>query len=152
MADSPLKQDLTAAMKDAMRSRDKARLGTLRMALAEINRVEVDERGELDDSRVLGLLEKMIKQRRESARQYEDGGRPELAEQEKREITVLESFMPAALSADEIQEIVREAIRETGAGSMQEMGRVMAAVRPRVAGRADMAEISRLVKQELAGG
>lgn len=152
MADSPLKQDLTAAMKDAMRSRDKERLGTLRMALAEINRVEVDERRELDDSRVLGLLEKMIKQRRESARQYEDGGRPELAEQEKREITVLESFMPAALSEDEIRAIIHEAIEETGAGSMQEMGRVMSAVRPRVAGRADMAEISRLVKQQLTGG
>ncbi len=150
MADSPLKQQLTAAMKDAMRAKDKARLGTIRMALSEVKRVEVDERIDPDDARVLSILEKMIKQRRDAARQFDDAGRDDLASTERAEIDVLESFMPSPLSDAEIDSIIRQAITDSGASGMQDMGKVMNAVRPQVAGRADMAVISQQVKQRLA--
>ncbi len=150
MADSPIKQSLQQAVKQAMRDRDRSRLGTLRMALADINRVEVDERTELDDSRVLGLLEKMIKQRRESARQYEEAGRDELATQENAEIAVLEEFMPAALGEAELETLIRETIDLTDATGMQDMGKVMAALRPQVAGRAEMSRVSEQVKRLLS--
>jgi len=150
MADSPLKQQLTAAMKDAMRARDKARLGTIRMALSEVKRVEVDERIDPDDPRVLAILEKMIKQRRDAARQFDDAGRDDLASTERAEIEVLESFMPSPLSEAEIDVIISQAITDSGASGMQDMGKVMNAVRPQVAGRADMAVISAQVKQRLA--
>jgi uncharacterized protein len=150
MADSALKNQLTEAMKDAMRAKDKARLGTVRMALAEIKRIEVDERIEPDDARVLSLLEKMIKQRKESLRQYEDAGRTDLADIEQTEIAVLQEFMPAALSDQELDAIITQALSDTDAKGMQDMGKVMAAVKPQVAGRADMGAISQTIKSRLS--
>ncbi|MDP3518430.1 MAG: GatB/YqeY domain-containing protein [Pseudohongiella sp.] len=151
MADSPIKLKLTEAMKDAMRAKDKARLGAIRLALAEVKKVEVDERIEPDDTRVLSLLEKMIKQRRESIRQYEDAQRHDLSDIEKAEIQVLQDFMPAALSEQEIDAIISQAISDSGAANPQEMGKVIALVKPQVAGRADMGAISQKIKSRLSG-
>lgn len=151
MTDSPIKLKLTDAMKDAMRAKDKARLGAIRLALAEVKKVEVDERIEPDDTRVLSLLEKMIKQRRESIRQYEDAQRHDLADIEKAEILVLQDFMPAALSEQEIDAIITQAISDSGAVNPQEMGKVIALVKPQVAGRADMGAISQKIKSRLSG-
>ncbi|MBU2097442.1 MAG: GatB/YqeY domain-containing protein [Gammaproteobacteria bacterium] len=150
MADSPIKLQLTEAMKDAMRAKDKTRLGAVRMALAEIKKVEVDERIEPDDTRVLSLLEKMIKQRRESIRQFEDAQRADLADIEKAEILVLQAFMPAALSAQEVDTIIAKAVTDSGAAGPQDMGKVIALVKPQVAGRADMGVISQQIKQLLS--
>src|SRR5690554_1473564 len=146
MAESTLKRQLTDAMKDAMRLKDKQRLGTVRLALAEIKRVEVDERIDPDYARVLAILDKMIKQRRESIRQYEAASRADLAAVEQAEIDVLQTFMPAALSDDEIDTIISQALADTGATGIQDMGKVMAAVKPQVAGRADMAAVSQIIK------
>ncbi len=151
MADSPLKLQLTEAMKDAMRAKDKLRLGTLRMALADVKRVEVDERIEPDDSRVLSIIEKMIKQRRESIRQFEGAGRTDLADIEHAEIAVLQEFMPAALSEQDIDAIITQALADTGASSAQDMGKVMTAVKPQMAGRADMGSVSQKIKARLSG-
>jgi uncharacterized protein len=151
MADSPLKLQLTEAMKDAMRAKDKPRLGTLRMALADVKRVEVDERIDPDDTRVLSIIEKMIKQRRESIRQYEGAGRNDLAGIEHAEIAVLQEFMPAALSEQDIDAIITKALADTGASSAQDMGKVMAAVKPQMAGRADMGSVSQKIKARLSG-
>jgi uncharacterized protein len=150
MADSAIKLQLTEAMKDAMRAKDKARLGTLRLALAEIKKVEVDERIEPDDTRVLSMLEKMIKQRRESIRQYEDAQRNDLAAIEQAEILVLQEFMPAALSEQELDAIVTRAIADAGAAGPQDMGKVIALVKPQVAGRADMGALSQKIKARLS--
>ena len=150
MSDSPLKQALTEAMKDAMRTKDKPRLGTIRLALSEINRVEVDERIDPDDARIIGILDKMIKQRRESIRQYEPANRPELVAQERFEIEVIQEFLPQALDADELAQIIKSAVSESDAGSMKDMGKVMNLVRPQVVGRADMAEVSKQIKALLA--
>lgn len=149
MADSALKLQLTEAMKDAMRAKDKARLGTVRLALAEVKRIEVDERIEPDDARVLSILEKMIKQRRESIRQYESAGRNDLADIEQAEIDVLQTFMPQPLADAEIEAIVAQALADTGASSVQDMGKVMAAVKPQMAGRADMGAVGQLIKKRL---
>ncbi|MBY6190073.1 GatB/YqeY domain-containing protein [Microbulbifer agarilyticus] len=143
---STLKETLATATKDAMKAREKARLATLRLINAEIKRVEVDERIELDDARILALLDKMTKQRRDSIAQYEKAGRPELAEVEQQEINVIQDFLPEQLSEAEIQEIVAAAVKETGAASMADMGKVMALVKPQVQGRADMGAVSKLVK------
>lgn len=143
---SALKNQISEAVKDAMRAKDKARLGVLRMLMSEFKRVEVDERIELDDTRVLAILDKQLKQRKDSAKQYEDAGRQDLADQENFEITVIQDFMPAALSSDEITAILKSAIAETSAESMKDMGKVMAIVKPQVQGRADMGEVSKLVK------
>jgi uncharacterized protein len=151
MADSAIKLKLTEAMKDAMRAKDKARLGAIRLALAEVKKVEVDERIEPDDTRVLSLLEKMIKQRRESIRQYEDAKRSDLADVEKAEIVVLQEFMPAAIGELEIDAIITQAIGDSGAVNAQEMGKVIALVKPQVAGRADMGAISQKIKSRLSG-
>ena len=150
MADSALKQRITEAMKDAMRAKDKARLGTIRLALAEIKKIEVDERIEPDDVRVTAVLDKMIKQRRESVKQYEAGARQDLAEIENAEITVLQEFMPQALSPEEVAAIIGQAMRDSAAASVQDMGKVMALVRPLVVGRADMAAVSQMIKQQLS--
>jgi hypothetical protein len=150
MADSALKQRITEAMKDAMRAKDKARLGTIRLALAEIKKIEVDERIEPDDARVTGVLDKMIKQRRESVKQYEAGGRQDLAEIENAEIAVLQEFMPQALAPEELAAIIAQAMRDSAAASVQDMGKVMALVRPLVVGRADMAAVSQMIKQQLS--
>ncbi len=150
MAESQLKQRLTEAMKDAMRSRDKARLGTVRLALAEIKKIEVDERIAPDDARVLSLLDKMIKQRRDSVKQFVSGNREDLAEIERAEILVLQDFMPSELSDEELQTIVKAALVSSGATGVQDMGKVMAAVKPQVAGRADMGAVSQMIKAQLA--
>ena len=152
MSESALKQKLGDAMKDAMRSKDKARLGTIRLALAEIKKIEVDERIEPDDSRIIGVLDKMIKQRRESVSQYQAGGRDDLADVESAEIAVLQDFMPQPLSTEELETIISKAIAEIGASSIQDMGKVMAAVRPMLVGRADMAAVSQTIKSRLAQG
>ena len=152
MAESQLKQRLTEAMKDAMRSRDKTRLGTIRLALTEIKKVEVDERIDPDDTRVLSLLDKMIKQRRESVKQYEAGAREDLAAIERAEIDVLQEFMPSALNETELQSIVDAAVSSTGAAGVQDMGKVMAVVKPQVAGRCDMSAVSQMIKARLSAG
>lgn len=150
MAEHPLKQSITDAMKDALRAKDKARLSTIRLMLAELKKVEVDERIDLPEDRIISILDKMIKQRRDSVKQYTDGGRQELADAEAAEIKVIQEFMPAALSEEEVAAIVNAAISAEGASSMQDMGKVMNAVRPQLAGKADMAVVSQLVKQQLS--
>lgn len=147
---SPLKAELTQAMKDAMRAKDKQRLGTIRLVLADINRIEVDERTELEDSRVLAVLDKMVKQRRDSIAQYQDAGRTELAEIEQAEIEVIQSFLPQPLSDSEIDQLIANAISSTGASSMQQMGAVMAIVKPQIQGRADAGAVSGRVKKALS--
>jgi len=150
MSEHPLKQSITDAMKDAMRAKDKPRLSTIRLMLSELKRIEVDERIDLPEDRIISILEKMIKQRRDSVKQYTDGGRPELADAESTEIGIIQEFMPAALSEAEISEIVSKAITATGAAAMQHMGKVMNEVRPQLAGRADMSVVSKMVKEQLA--
>jgi len=146
---SELKAKLTEAMKDAMRAQDKDRLGAIRMATAALKQIEVDERVELDDARVLAVLEKMVKQRRESVAAFEQGGRPELAAKEQAEIAVLQSFLPAQLSEAEIDALISAAINEAGASSARDMGRVMNLLRPQLAGRADTGAVSQKVKAKL---
>lgn len=146
-----VKTRLQDDMKQAMRSGDKARLGTIRMALAAIQQREVDERVELDDAAVLGVIEKMIKQRRESVEQYRAGKRDDLADKEVAEIEVLAAYLPEPLGETELAAMVDAAIAATGAASMKDMGRVMAALRAQAQGRADMAVLSATVKAKLAG-
>jgi|SRR5690554_2109305 hypothetical protein len=146
---SDLKSTLTEQMKAAMRAKDKVRLGTIRMIQAEIQRVEVDERTELNDERILAVMDKMQKQRKDSITQYLAAERPELAEKEQQELEVIKTFLPQPLSDTEIAQIIDDAIAASGASSMQDMGKVMALVKPQVQGRADMGSISGLVKQKL---
>lgn len=144
---------LTATIKDAvkaaMRAKDKRRLGTLRLVTAEFKRVEVDERIEIDDDRALIILDKMGKQRRDSIVQYMDAGREDLAEVEQSEIDVISEFLPDPLSEEELALLVADAVAQSGAASMQDMGKVMGILKPQVQGRADMAQISQLVKSHL---
>ena len=144
-----LKQQITDAMKAAMKSGDKARLAVVRLMLAAVKQREVDERIELDDSQVLAVLDKMVKQRRDSIQQYGDAGRDDLVAQEAAEIEVIQEFLPKALSEDEIDAIIEAAIAETGADSMRDMGKVMGIVKPQVQGRADVGQVSGRVKQRL---
>ncbi len=146
-----VKTRLQDDMKQAMRSGDKARLGTVRMALAAVQQREVDERVELDDAAVLGVIEKMIKQRRESIEQYRAGKRDDLADKEAAEIEVLSAYLPEPLGEAELATMIDAAIAATGATSMKDMGRVMAELRARAQGRADMAVLSATVKAKLAG-
>ena len=145
---SSLKQRLAAEMKAAMRARDRERLGAIRLMQAEIQRVEVDERIdlELDDERVLAILDRMTKQRRDAMAQYEAAGRAELAAQERAEIEVIASFLPAPLSDEEVDALIAAAIATTGAASTRDMGKVMAALKPQVQGRADLGAVSGRVK------
>ncbi len=145
-----LKQRITEAMKDAMRAKDKSRLGAVRLILAELKRIEVDERIELDDTRVLAVLDKMLKQRRDSISQYEAADRQDLADVEHAEVAVIQEFMPAALGESEIAEIIEQAVVSTGASSMRDMGAVMGIIKPQLQGRADMGKVSQLVKARLA--
>ena len=147
---SEIKNTLNEAKKDAMRSKDKDRLGTLRMALSELKKVEVDERIELDDSRVLTIIDKMIKQRKDSEKQYLEAGREDLAATEAQEIKTLQEFMPEALSAGEIEQYVENAISQSGASSMKDMKAVMEILKPQVQGRADMGQISKQIKNKLS--
>ncbi len=139
-------------MKTAMKAGDKDRLATIRLMLSALKQVEVDERIELDDSRVITILDKMLKQRRESISQYESAGRNDLADKEKYEVDVIQTFLPQALSDEEIETIIHAAISETGASSIREMGKVMGVVKPQIVGRADMGEVSGKIKALLNAG
>jgi len=145
-----LKQRITEDMKAAMRAKDKQRLGTIRLILAAIKQREVDERTTLDDGQVLAVLDKMVKQRRESVAQYESAGRTDLAEQETYEIGILQGYMPAALSEAEIDALIGDAIAAAGASSIKDMGKVMGVLKPRLQGRADMGQVSQIIKQRLS--
>ena len=134
-----------------MRAKDAARLSTIRLILAAIKQREVDERIELDDAAVLGVLEKMIKQRRESIAQFEKGGRQDLANSEKAEVQVLSAYMPAQMGDADIQKEIDSAISATGAAGAKDMGKVMAALKSKLAGKADMSKVSGLVKAKLSG-
>jgi len=147
---SELKKTIASAVKDAMRAKDKPRLGVLRMVQAEFKRIEVDERIEIDDARVLVVLDKMLKQRKDSAQQFRDADRVDLAEQEESESAIIQEFLPAALSEEEVAAIIDEAIASSGAESARDMGKVMALVKPQVQGRGDMGIVSQLVKAKLA--
>ena len=144
-----LKAQITEDMKTAMRARDATRLNAIRLILAALKQKEVDERIELDDAAVLAILDKMLKQRRDSITQYQAAGRTDLVQQEEFEVSVLQHYMPQPLSAQEISALVEQAVQTTGASLMQDMARVMALVRPQVAGRADMGQVSALVKARL---
>jgi len=146
---SDLKAQITEAMKTAMREKDKSRLGVIRLITAAMKQIEVDERIELDDARVLTILDKMLKQRRESIKQYEAADRQELADQEAFEITIIQEFMPAQLDDAEIDAIIDEAVSATGASSMKDMGKVMGMIKPKLAGRADMGAVSGKIKAKL---
>ena len=146
-----LKSRLQADMKAAMKTGDKARLGVIRLINAAIKQREVDERIELDDTQVLAVLDKMLKQRRDSVSQYSEAGREDLAEQERFEIGVCQEYMPAALSEDELTALIAAAIADTGAAGMKDMGKVMGVLKPQIQGRADMAAVSATVKARLAG-
>lgn len=147
---SDLKASISAAMKDAMRARAKERLSAIRLMMAEFKRIEVDERIELDDARVLAVLDKMLKQRRDSINQYQAAGREDLAEIEIAEIAVIEEFLPEALTDDEIADMVKAAIAESGAESVRDMGKVMAILKPGLQGRADVGSVSQIVKKALS--
>ena len=146
----PIYQRVTAEVKVAMKARDKPRLGALRLIMADFQRIEVDERIELDDERVLVILDKMTKQRKDSLKQFTDAGREDLANQEALEIAVIAEFLPDQLSDSEVSGLVKAAIAETGAASMQDMGKVMAIVKPQIQGKADMGAVSGLVKAQLS--
>jgi uncharacterized protein YqeY len=150
MNDTSLTETIRAAMKAAMKAKDKPRLTTIRLMMADFKRIEVDERIELDDDRVLAVLDKMVKQRRDSAQQFTDGDRPELAAQENYEIGVIQEFLPEQLSAEEITAMIDEALASTDATGMQAMGPVMGQLKPKLQGRADMGQVSQLVKQRLS--
>ena len=149
MPNSPLKAQINEAMKAAMRAKEKERLGTIRLVLAEIKKVEVDERIDPDDVRVTSILDKMVKQRRDSMKQFADAGRDELAAKGQTEIEVIQEFLPQPLSEEEIASLIEEAIASTGAASMQDMGKIMGLLKPQMAGRADMGKVSGLIKQRL---
>lgn len=136
-------------MKATMRSGDKPRLGVIRLVLAAIKQREVDERIELNDDQVLLVLDKMVKQRRESLAQYQQAGRDDLATQEEYEIGVLQDFLPEALSEEEISAMISDAIEQTGAASIRDMGKVMGIIKPKMQGRADMSAVSAVIKQQL---
>ena len=146
-----LRAQIAEDMKTAMRAKDAPRLSAIRLLLAALKQREVDERIELTDSDVLAIIEKMIKQRRDSIEQFEKGARQDLADKEKFEITVLQGYMPAAMSAAEVDAAVSEAVSISGAKLMGDMGKVMALLKPKLAGRADMAKVSALVKSKLSG-
>jgi uncharacterized protein YqeY len=144
-----LRDRITEEMKTAMRAGAKERLATIRLALAAIKQREVDERITLDDSQVLAVLEKMIKQRREAITQFESGGRADLVAKETAEIAVLQTYLPAQMSDAEVDALIAEAIAATGATTMKDMGKLMAAVKPKAQGRADMGAVSARIKQKL---
>jgi uncharacterized protein YqeY len=145
-----LKEQITEDMKNAMRAKEAGKLATIRLILADIKRKEVDERIEVSDEQTVAIIEKMIKQRKDSITQFEAGGRADLADIEKAELVVLATYMPAGLSDEEIAAEVTAAVAASGAAGPQDMGKVMAIVKPKLAGRADMTVVSALVKKALA--
>ncbi|MHB1188109.1 GatB/YqeY domain-containing protein [Thiobacillus sp.] len=146
-----LKARITDDMKAAMRARETARLGTIRLLLAAIKQKEVDERIELDDAAVSSIVEKLIKQRKDSISQFQAAGRDDLVAAEQAELVVLQAYLPEQLSAAEVEAAVNAAIAESGASSAKDMGKVMGLLKPRLAGRADMGQVSALIKARLAG-
>lgn len=144
-----LKQQINDQVKQAMKAGEKARLKVLRMLTAAIKQKEVDERIELDDAQVLAIIDKQVKQRRESIEQYTAGGRPELAEAEQAEIDILSDFLPEQLGEDELAAMIDQAIADTGASSMADMGKVMGQLKPKAQGRADMKQVSAAVRAKL---
>jgi uncharacterized protein YqeY len=150
MPESPLKKEISEAMKSAMRAKDKTRLGAIRLALAEIKRIEVDERSDPDDPRIISVLDKMIKQRRESIKHFETANRDELVAQEQVEIDILKEFLPEAISEEELDTLIGEAMSSSGAEGMRDMGKVMAILKPQVVGRADMSLVSNKIKSALS--
>ncbi|AWL06063.1 GatB/YqeY domain-containing protein [Massilia oculi] len=146
-----LKEQLTEDMKAAMRAKESGRLAAVRLIIAEVKRKELDEQTQLDDTQVLAVIEKMIKQRKDSITQFEAGGRADLADIEKAEMAILSTYMPAGLSDEEIAAEVAAAVAATGASGPQDMGKLMGVLKPKLAGRADMTVVSGLVKKALAG-
>jgi uncharacterized protein YqeY len=146
-----LKDQITDDMKNAMRAKDSERLTTIRLLISDIKRKEVDERIELNDTQVLAVVEKMIKQRKDSITQFEAGNRQDLADKEKAELAILSAYMPAGLSDEEVAAEVTAAVAASGAAGPQDMGKVMAILKPKLAGRADMTAVSGLVKKALSG-
>lgn len=146
-----LRQQITEDMKAAMRAKEAQRLGAIRLLLAAMKQREVDERIELSDEQVVAIIEKMLKQRRDSISQFEAAGRQDLADNEKFEVAVLQGYMPQALSDAEVEALVVAAVASSGAAGVKDMGKVMAAVKPQVAGRADMGKVSVLIKSKLGG-
>ena len=151
MSDHALTALIKAEMKAAMRAKDKPRLGTIRLIQAEFKRIEVDERIEVSDERAIAVLDKMLKQRRDSSQQYKDAGREELAAQEDLEISIIQEFLPAQLGEDEINAMIDNAIASSDASGMQAMGAVMGQLKPQLQGKADMGAVSQMVKARLAG-
>ncbi len=149
MPDSALKTQLQTDMKSSMKSGDKARLLVIRNMLAAIKQIEVDERIDLDDARVTGVLDKMSKQRRESIAQFTTAGRDDLIKIEADELAIIQEFLPEALSEAEIESAIDEAIASSGASSIKQMGKVMGILKPKLQGRADMAKVSQLIKSRL---
>ena len=150
MSDSPsLVEQVKAAMKVAMKAREKETLATIRLIQAEFKRVEVDERIEIDDARALAIMDKMVKQRRDSASQYRDADRPELAEKEDAEIAIIQTFLPAQLTDNEIDALIDEALDGIDADGMAAMGPLMGKLKPQLQGRADMGQVSKRVKAKL---
>ena len=145
-----LKDRIKEDVKQAMRAKDQARLDALRMLAAAIQRREVDERITLDDTQVLATIDKLVKQGRESVEQYEKGGRADLAAKEKADIALFQTYLPAALSEAEIDQLIAAAIRDTGAASVKDMGKVMGALKPKLQGRADMAQVGARIKARLS--
>jgi uncharacterized protein len=146
----PLKERITEDMKGAMRAGEKERLGTIRLVLAAIKQREVDERIALDDGQVLAVLEKMIKQRKESIAQFESGGRADLVAKEQAELVVLQAYLPAQMNEAEIDALIAEAVAATGASSIKDMGKVMGIVKAKAQGKADMGAVSARIKQKLS--
>jgi hypothetical protein len=144
-----LKEKIKDDIKQAMRDKNESRLGTLRMLSAAIQRREVDERIQLDDTQVIAVIEKLVKQGRESIEQYVKGGRPELADKESGEIAVFQAYLPQQLSEAEIDQLVAEAIAATGASSIKDMGKVMGVLKPKLQGRADMGKVGGKIKAKL---
>ncbi len=151
MSASSIKQALDEAMKAAMRAQEKQRLGAIRLILAAFKQKEVDERIVITDDIALQILDKMVKQRRESIKQFEVAKRDDLVANEQFELDIIHEFLPAALSPAEVQQIIAEAIKQTGATTAKDMGQVMAIVKPQLQGRADMSEVSKVIKSLLAG-
>lgn len=149
---SPLKSRITDDMKSAMRAGEKEKLGTIRLMLSAIKQVEVDTRKDLDDAQILSILDKMVKQRRESISLFEKASRNELAEKEQQEIAVIQDYLPEQLGENEINDLLEEAISTTGAETMRDMGKVMGILKPKLQGRADMGAVSAIIKARLSGG
>ena len=146
-----LKDDIKADMKEAMKAKDSARLGSIRLLQAAIQRKEVDERIELDDAQVLAVVEKLVKQSRDAIGQFEQAGRQELADKELADVAVWEKYLPEQLSDEEIDALVKEALAQSGASSMKDMGKVMGMLKPKLQGKADMGKVSARIKAALSG-